>query len=78
MNLKTTDQFPSYPNYHIFWKKIFEKRFYKYIKKNRLLSDNQYCLREGYSTAMALTDLVDNIATAIDKEITHNIIIFRP
>ena len=56
--------------------KLFEKKFNKYIEKFTLLSDNQYSFREGYSTAMALTDLVDNIATAIDKKNTHNINIF--
>ena len=58
--------------------KLFEKRSNKYIEKFKLLSDNQYGFREGYSTAMALIDLVDKIATAIDKKITHNINIFTP
>ena len=39
------------------------------------MSDNQYGFREGYSTTMALTDLVDNNATAIDKKL-HTISIF--
>ena len=41
-----------------------------------LLSDNQYGFREGYSTAMALTVLVDDIATAIDKKNLYTISIF--
>ena len=41
------------------------------------MSKNQYGFREGYSTVMALTDLVDNTANAIDKKNTHNISIFR-
>ena len=40
--------------------------------------DNQSGFREGYSTAMVLPHLVDNIATAIDKKITHGINICRP
>ena len=39
------------------------------MEKFTLLSDNQDGLRGGYSTSMTLTDLVDNIATAIDKKI---------
>ena len=39
------------------------------------MSDNQYGYREGYSTAIALTDLVDYIATAIDKKL-HTITVF--
>ena len=37
--------------------------------KLRLLSDNQYRFRVGYSTAMALTDKQENIATAIGKKL---------
>ena len=39
------------------------------------MSDNQYGFKEGYSTTVALTDLVDNIATAIDKKL-HTISVF--
>ena len=39
------------------------------------MSDNQYGFKEGYSTTMALTDLVDKIAIAIDKKL-HTISIF--
>ena len=55
--------------------KLFEKMSNKYIEKFKLLSYNLCGLREGYSTAMALTDLVDNIATAIEKKL-HTISIF--
>ena len=53
-----------------------EKRLNKCIEKFKLLSDNQYDFMEGYSTAMALTELVDNIATAIDKKKLHTISVF--
>ena len=33
------------------------------------MSDNQYRFRVGYSTAMALTDKQENIATAIGKKL---------
>ena len=58
--------------------KNIKKRISKYIETFILLPDNQYRIREGYPTAMALTDLVDNIATAIYKKIIHNISICRP
>ena len=57
------------------FKKIILKMLNKYIEKFRILSDNQYGFREGYSTAMALTELIDNIATAIDKKL-HKISVF--
>ena len=81
---KNKNEFKNYrpiiilPQFSKILEKLFEKRLNKYIEKLRSLSDNQHGFMEGYSTAMALTDQVDNIVTAIDKKITHIINILRP
>ena len=51
--------------------KIFEKliynRLYKFLIKHNILYKYQFGFRKGYSTDMALIEIVDNIKTAIDN-----------
>ena len=51
--------------------KIFEKllyrRLYKFLVKHNVLYKYQFGFRKGYSTTMALIEIVNNIKTAIDN-----------
>lgn len=51
--------------------KIFEKLIYKqmikFIEKHKILYINQFGFRKGYSTTMALIEVVEEIKIAIDK-----------
>ena len=48
-------------------KKLFEKRLREFIDKNDILFDGQYGFRANRSTGLALTELVDTISNALDK-----------
>ena len=41
-------------------------------EKLTLMSDNQYYFREGHSSTMVLTDLVNNIVNDIDKLLKYS------
>jgi hypothetical protein len=43
-----------------------------YLNKNSILSENQYGFRKNHSTSLALVDLYDKIALAIDQKIIIN------
>ena len=43
------------------------KRLIKYVEKNRILSKPQYAFKKNRSTELAVIELVDKIAKAIDK-----------
>ena len=52
--------------------KIFEKmlcrRLYKFLVKHNVLYKYQFGFRKGYSTTMALIEIINNIKTAIDDD----------
>ena len=63
------------PQFSKILEKLFEKRLCKFCDKYNLLVDSQYGFRAGRSTAMALTELVDDVTTAIEKRM-HAIGVF--
>lgn len=75
------DQFSNYrpvsilPQFSKILEKLFEKRLDNFINKYNLLVNSQYGFRTGRSTAMALTDLVENITSAIENKM-HAIGVF--
>ena len=55
--------------------RVMYNRVLKFLKKNNILSDNQYGFRKHHSTSYALTCLYDKISSAIDnKEYTVGIL----
>ena len=47
--------------------KVFYNRLLNHINTDNILYANQYRFRKGHSTSLALVDLYDNIAEAIDS-----------
>ena len=67
MNSPITAQYLCYP---------ISQRFYKFLSKNDILYEQEYGFRENYSTELALVDLTDRIAHAIDnKKVTVGVFI---
>ena len=56
--------------------KVVFNRLTNYLTKNDILYEQQYGFRENYSTELALVDLTDKIAQAIDnKKVTVGVFI---
>ena len=49
------------------FEKLIYKRLYKFLIKHNVLYKYQFGFRKGYSTDMALIEIIDNIKTAIDN-----------
>ena len=46
--------------------KLFDLRMEKFINKNNILHNCQFCFRSGRSPSMALLSLIENITTSLD------------
>lgn len=55
------------PQFSKILEKLFNNRLEKFINKNKLLSDSQYGFRKKNSTSLALTELIEEITNATDK-----------
>ena len=76
------DEFSNYhpisllPNFSKILEKVVFNRLTNYLSKNDILYEQQYGFRENYSTELALVDLTDKIAQAIDnKKVTVGVFI---
>ncbi|CAL4106886.1 unnamed protein product, partial [Meganyctiphanes norvegica] len=49
------------------FEKLLYRRLYKFLIKHNVLYKYQFGFRKGYSTTMALIEIVNNIKTAIDN-----------
>ena len=54
--------------YIILLEKIFNKRLMSFIKNHHVLTDGQYGFRSNHSTSLALTEFVEKVTSAIDKQ----------
>ena len=48
--------------------KIFSKRLMSFIENHHILTDGQYGFRSNHSTSLALTEFVEKVTSAIDKQ----------
>ena len=55
------------PSFSKFYEKVVYNRIYRYLKYPNLLYKNPFGYRRNHSTYMALIQLVNNIASAIDN-----------
>lgn len=53
------------PQFSKILEKIFYSRLYDFIIKHNVLYDQQYGFRKNRTTSMALTDLVEQVTTAL-------------
>ena len=49
------------------YERLMYNRLTDYVTKNKILSKYQFRFRKGYSRDMALTIVIDNITSAMDK-----------
>ena len=63
------------PQFSKILEKLFNNRLDKFINKHELLSDSQYGFRANSSTALALTESIEEITNAIDHKL-HSVGIF--
>ena len=56
------------PQFSKILEKIFYSRLYDFIIKHNVLYDQQYGFRKNRTTSMALTDLVEQITTAVENK----------
>ena len=47
---------------------LFESRLDSFLKKHNIINESQYRFQSGRSTAMAIDDLVDSVADALDRK----------
>ena len=76
------DEFSNYrtisllPNFSKILEKVVFNRLTNFLSKNDILYEQQYGFRENYSTELALVDLTDRIAPAMDnKKVTVGVFI---
>ena len=50
--------------------KLFERRLDSFLKKYNIINESQYGFQSGRSTAMAINDLVESDADALDKKMS--------
>ena len=68
------DEFSNYrpisllPNFSKILEKVVFNRLTNFLSKNDILYEQQYGFRENYSTELALVDLTDRIAQAMDNK----------
>ena len=48
--------------------KILNKRLMAFIENYHILTDGQYGFRSNHSTSLALTEFVEKVTSAIDKQ----------
>lgn len=63
------------PQFSKILEKLFNNRFDSFINKYELLSDSQYGFRANSSTALALTESIEEITNAIDHKL-HSVGVF--
>ena len=54
--------------------KLFERRLDSFLKKYNIINESQYGFQSGRSTAMAINDLVESVADALDKNVNNRCI----
>ena len=50
--------------------KLFERRLDSFLKKYNIIDESQYGFQSGRSTAMAIDNLVESVADALDKKMS--------
>ena len=56
------------PQFSKILEKIFNKRLMSFIENHHVLTDGQYGFRSNHSTSLALTEFVEKVTSAIDKQ----------
>lgn len=56
------------PQFSKILEKLFTNRLDNFIEKNNILNDDQYGFRNNRSTALALTELIEEITDNIDNK----------
>ena len=56
------------PQFSKILEKIFNKRLMSFIENHHVLTDRQYGFRSNHSTLLALTEFVEKVTSAIDKQ----------
>ena len=56
------------PQFSKILEKIFNKRLMSFIENHHILTDGQYGFRSNHSTSLALTEFVEKVSSAIDKQ----------
>ena len=56
------------PHFSKIIEKLFANRLDEFISKNKIINDSQYGFRPNMSTAMALSDIAENITSALDNK----------
>ena len=56
------------PQFSKILEKIFNKRLMSFIENHHILTDGQYGFRSNHSTSLALTEFVEKVTSAIDKQ----------